>query len=56
MALVMGLDRCRIEMMVLFTIVQNQKKLRYAKEVYLGGKQMKQITVTPRKVMMGKER
>lgn len=42
--------------MVLFTIVQNRKKLRYAKEVYLGGKRIKQIIVTPRKVMTGKER
>lgn len=43
-------------MTVLFTIVQNQKKLHYTKEVYLGGKRIKQISVTPRKAMMGKER
>lgn len=56
MSLVMGLDSWRVEMMVLFTIVQNRKKLRYTKEAYVGGKRIKQISATPRKAMMGKER
>ena len=38
-------------MMILFTIVQNQTKPRYIKEVYLGGKRIRQTIVIPRMVM-----
>lgn len=44
----------RVEMMILFTMVQNQVKLlRSIKEVYLGGQRIKQVSVIPRNAMEG---
>lgn len=39
--------------MILFTIARNQTKLRYIKEVGLGGKRIRQTNGIPRKAMEG---
>lgn len=43
----------RIAMVILFTIVQNQTKPHYIREVYLGGKRIQENNVIPKKLRRG---